>query len=159
MEKYLHKILETDNPETMELKCDHNDALINNTQLQIIHKGLKAEVDKEKLKKLKKEYDPTSEYVFDSIWDIKDDLDMDTSENNDNIVKTLYKELADLKIEEEDSSIKTVTEGVEKKKEDPFAAAKCSLILGGQVSISSHPSGMAKNMILGLMNMLKDLQH
>ena len=57
MKKYLHKILDSDDPETMESKCDHNDALINNTQLQIIHEGLKAEVDKEKLKKkLKMEY-------------------------------------------------------------------------------------------------------
>ena len=46
MEKYLHKILDTYDPETMEYKCDHNDALIDNTQLQIIHKGLNAEVDK-----------------------------------------------------------------------------------------------------------------
>ena len=67
MEKYLHKILDTDDLETMELKCDHNNALINNIKLQIIHKGLKAEVDKENLEKLKREYNPTSEYVFPSF--------------------------------------------------------------------------------------------
>ena len=41
MEKYLHKILDSDDPETMESKCDHNNALINNAQLHIIHEGIK----------------------------------------------------------------------------------------------------------------------
>ena len=50
MEKYLHKILDSDDPETMESKCDHNNALINITQLQIIHEGMKAEIDKENWK-------------------------------------------------------------------------------------------------------------
>ena len=72
MEKYLHKILDSDDQYTMESKWDHHDALINNTQLQIIHEGLKAEMDKEKLEKLKQEYDPTSEHVFESIWNIED---------------------------------------------------------------------------------------
>ena len=47
---------------------------------------MKAEMDKEKLEKLKQEYNPTSEHVFDSIWNIEDELDMDTSENYDNNV-------------------------------------------------------------------------
>ena len=46
MENYLQKILDTDDPEPMESKCDHNNTLINNTQLQIIHEEMKAEVDK-----------------------------------------------------------------------------------------------------------------
>ena len=33
MEKYLHEILDTDDPETMEYKCGHNNAFITNTQL------------------------------------------------------------------------------------------------------------------------------
>ena len=49
MEKYLHKNLDSDDLGTMQSKCDHNDALINNTELQIIHEGMKAEMDNEKL--------------------------------------------------------------------------------------------------------------
>ena len=73
----------------MESKYDHKNALINNMQLQVMHEGMKAEMDKEKLEKLKQEYNPTSEHVFDSIWNIEDKLDMDTSENNDNVVNSL----------------------------------------------------------------------
>ena len=45
MENYLHTILDNNDPETMKYKCDHNDELMNNTQLQIIHKGQKSEID------------------------------------------------------------------------------------------------------------------
>ena len=51
MEEYLHKIIDSDDLDTMESKSDHNTALMNNTQLQIIHKGIKQEMNKEKLEK------------------------------------------------------------------------------------------------------------
>ena len=39
---------------------------------------------------------------------------------------------------------------MEKKEDDPVAAAKCPPIQGGQVSSESRPSAMARNMTLGL---------
>ena len=48
MEHYLHKIIDSEDLDTMESKYDHNTALMNNTQLQIIHEGIKQEMDKEK---------------------------------------------------------------------------------------------------------------
>ena len=64
MERYIHKITDADDSETTESKLDHNAALINNTELHIIHGGIKHELDKEKLKKLQEEYDPSSEFTL-----------------------------------------------------------------------------------------------
>ena len=107
MECYIHNITDADDLDTIESKLDHNSALTNNTELQIIHEGIKHELDKEKLKKLQEEYDPSSEYTLESIW--KDDhFDEELKENKDKIVKNLYEDLANLAIEDsdEDSSIK-----------------------------------------------------
>ena len=49
MEEYLHKIIDSDDQDTKESIYDHNNTLINNTQLQIIHEGIKQEMYKEKL--------------------------------------------------------------------------------------------------------------
>ena len=113
----------------MESKHDHNTALMNNTQLHIIHEGIKQDMDKEKVERLKEEYDPSSEIIFESIWNIEDDSNKKTDENNDNIVTKLYEDLPNLTLEErkEDSLI-------EKKEDDPVAAAKCPPILGRQIS-------------------------
>ena len=43
---YLHKIINSNDLDTMESKYDHNTALMNNTQLQIIHEGIKQEMYK-----------------------------------------------------------------------------------------------------------------
>ena len=59
MERYINKITDADDSETTESKLDHNAALMNNTELHIIHEGIKHELDKEKLKKLQEEYDPS----------------------------------------------------------------------------------------------------
>ena len=136
----------SDDLDTMESKHDHNSGLMNNTQLQIIHEGIKHELDKEKLEKLKEEYDPSSEIILESNWNTDDDFDEETEENNNKIVNKLYEDLANLTLEDskEDSLM-------EKKEDDPVAAAKCPPILGGQVSSQSCPSGMARNMILGSM--------
>ena len=75
----------------MESKHDHNTALMNNTQLQIIHEGIKHEMDKEILEKLKEEYDPSSEIILEST---ADDFDKETDEKGDKIVTKLYEDLA-----------------------------------------------------------------
>ena len=100
MEEYLHEIIDSDDLDTMESKYDHNTTLINNTQLQIIHEGLKQEMDKEKLEKLKKEYDQSSEIVLESKWNIEYESDKETDENKENIVTKIYKDLANLTLEE-----------------------------------------------------------
>ena len=128
MERYIHNITDADDSDTIESKLDHNSALMNNTELQNIHEGLKHEINKEKLEKLKEEYDLSSEIILDSNWKRDGDFDEEIEENNDEIVKNLYKDLANITIEDsdEDSSIK-------KTDDDPVAAAKCPPILGGQV--------------------------
>ena len=64
MECYLHNITHSDDRDTVESKHDHNSALMNNIQLQIIHEGIKHEIDKEILEKLKEEYDPSLEIIL-----------------------------------------------------------------------------------------------
>ena len=59
MERYIYKITDADDSETTDSKLDHIAALMNNTELHIIHEGIKHELDKEKLKKLQEEYDPS----------------------------------------------------------------------------------------------------
>ena len=136
MERYIHNITDADDLDTIESKHDHNSALMNNTELQIIHEGIKHELDKEKLEKLKEEYDPSSEIILESNWHTDDDFDEETEENNDKIVKKLYEDLANLAIEDsnEDSSIK-------KTEDDPVAAAKCPPILGGRCHLKAVPLG------------------
>lgn len=68
MEHYIHNITDADDLDTTESKLDHNTALMNNTELQIIHEGIKHKLDKEKLEKLKEEYDPSSEIILESNW-------------------------------------------------------------------------------------------
>ena len=103
-------------------------------------------MDKEKLDKLKKEYDPFSEINFKSDWNTDNDFSKEPEENNDKIVEKLYEDLSNLTLE--DSKEDSPSE----KEDDPVAAAKCPPILGGQVSSKSRPSGMARNMTLGLTN-------
>ena len=40
MEKYMHKILEDDDPDTIECKDEYNEALIHNKEVQIFHKTM-----------------------------------------------------------------------------------------------------------------------
>ena len=40
MEKYLHNILEDNDPDTVDCKDRYNDALMKNTQLQVIHETM-----------------------------------------------------------------------------------------------------------------------
>ena len=121
MEEYLHKIIDSDDLNTMESKYDHNTALINNTQLQIIHEGIKQEMEMEKLEKLKNEYNPSSEIIIESIWNIEDESDKEKDENNENIATKLDEDLANLTLEERKEK-----SSMEKKEEDPVTAAKCT---------------------------------
>ena len=71
-------------------------------------------IDEEKLEEMKKNYDPTSEQIFNSTWDLSD------SHEDDTMVKKLYKHLSNLNIQsdsedEDNSSIKTVIENIKKK--------------------------------------------
>ena len=63
------------------------------------------------------------EEVFNSTWDLKDNLELNLDENvdkNDKIVKSLYEELlelilSDLSDKEQDSSIETVIYNIKEK--------------------------------------------
>ena len=55
---------------------------MNNTQLQIIHEGIKHEIDKEKLEKLQEEYYPYSEIIFESNWNTDNNFDKETEEKD-----------------------------------------------------------------------------
>ena len=43
MEKYIHNILEDDGPDTIECKEEYNEALINKTEVQILHETMELE--------------------------------------------------------------------------------------------------------------------
>ena len=77
MEKYIHNILEDDDPDTVESKDRYNAVLINNTQLQIFHGNmelnlsvngifLNAEINADEL-------DSNSEEIFNTTWDLTED--------------------------------------------------------------------------------------
>ena len=121
------------------MKDQYNKALIHNTEVQALHDQLEGniKIDKEKLEEMKKNYDPKSEQIFNTTWDLSDSYEDDT------IVKNLYEDLSNLKIQndsedEDNSSIETVIQNV-KKEDVPQTAAPCSPILGGQVYDENHP--------------------
>ena len=91
MERYIHKITDADDSDTIESKLNHNSALMNNTELQIIHEGFKHELNKEKLEKLKEEYDPSSKIILESNWNRDGDFDEEIEENKDKIFKNQLK--------------------------------------------------------------------
>ena len=65
-----------------------------------------------------------------------DSLNEETNEDNENIVTKLYKDLANLTLEErKEESL------MEKKENDPVAAAKCPPILGGRCLLKAAPLG------------------
>ena len=120
-------------------------------------KILDAKIDADKLEGMKKKYDPSLEEIFNTTED--QDIHLETDDNNgDKIVKSLYKELLELKIEstsseEEDSLMDTVIHNIkEEDQDDPATAVPCPPILGGQVYTSNHPSGMGRSTLLGPTN-------
>ena len=107
-------------------------------------------LDKEKLEEMKLNYNPKSEDVFKEVWDLSD-----TSED-DTIVKDLYEELSNLKIQtiqdsdNSESSTNTVIETKKREKSPekekfqkfPESDASLSSIPGGQESSIVHSLGM-----------------
>ena len=103
MEKYIHNILENDDPDIIECKDEYNETLINNAEFQIFHKTMElettcknnildAKIDADKLEDMKKNYDPSSEEIFNTIWDLTEeqDIHLEFDDNNgDKIVKSL----------------------------------------------------------------------
>ena len=119
MEQYVHTILEDIDPDISECKDNYNEALINNKEVQALHYTLEDRkiIDKAKLEEMKKNYDPKSEQIFNSTWDLSD------SNEDITIVKNLYKDLSNLNIQDNSesdnsnsSSNKTVIETEKTKK-------------------------------------------
>ena len=105
-------------------------------------------LDKDKLEDMKQKYDPKSKDIFESTWDLSDTSEEET------IVKKLYEELSNLKIENiqdsnnsENSSNNTVIEAEKSKNSQerqkfPDNVASCPPIPGGQVCKIVHSLGM-----------------
>ena len=83
MEQLINTIFNDDDPDIIECKDNYNEELIHNKEVQTLHKNLEDEtqIDKEKLKEMKKSYNPTSERIFNSTWDLSD------SKEDNNIIK------------------------------------------------------------------------
>ena len=94
LEKFVHTILDSDDQEDIECKKIYNDALEQNKEMHILHNNMEAidKLDKEKLEEMKHQYDPKSEKIFESTWEISDLREDDT------IVKQLYEDLSNLNI-------------------------------------------------------------
>ena len=62
IEQLVHTIQDDDDPDTIECKNNYNEAQLHNMEVQTLHKTLenKTLIDEEKLKKMKKNYDPKS---------------------------------------------------------------------------------------------------
>merc|ERR1711867_262856 len=105
---------------TKKYKLEQNTALALNTEMHTIHDKLEnlSNLDKENLEEMKQQHDPKSEDVFKEVWDISD------TSGDETIVKTLYEELANLKIQSvqdsdnSESSTNTVIEA-EKRANSP----------------------------------------
>ena len=95
MEQYIHTILNDDDPDIIECKDKYNEALIHNKEVQTLHNTLedKIKIDKARLEEMKKNYNPKSEHIFNSKWDLSD------SHEDDTIIKNLYEDLSNLNIQ------------------------------------------------------------
>ena len=87
IEQLVHTIQDDDDPDTIKCKDNYNKALLHNMEVQTLHKTLEHEmqIEEEKLKETKKNYNPTSERIFHSTSDLSD------SQEDDNIIKILCK--------------------------------------------------------------------
>ena len=95
IEWYMHTILDSDDQEDIECKKIYNDALEQNKEMHILHDKMEIlnNLDQDKLEEMKQQYDPKSEKIFESTWDLSD------SSEDDTIVKKLYEESSNLEIE------------------------------------------------------------
>ena len=89
MEQLIHTILDDDDPDIIECKDKYNEALIHNKEVQALHNTLEDNIknDEAKLEEMKKNYNPKSEQIFITTWDLSDSLEDDT------IVNNLYEDL------------------------------------------------------------------
>ena len=118
--------------------------------MHILHDKMEVlnNIDQEKLEEMKQKYDPKSEDVFKEAWDLSD-----TSED-DTIVKELYEELSNLKIEtiqdsdNSESSTNTVIK-TEKRKKSP-EKEKCQKFPESDASRPPIPGGQEYNIVHSL---------
>ena len=68
MEQLIHTILDNDDSDIIECKDNYNEALIHNKEVQTLHKKIEDEIqiDEEKLKEMKRNYNPTLVQIFHS---------------------------------------------------------------------------------------------
>ena len=94
IEKYVHTILDSDDQEDIECKKIYNDALEQNKEMHILHDKMEilSNLDQDKLEDMKQKYDPKSEDIFESTWDL-----FDTCEN-ETIIKELFEEFSELSL-------------------------------------------------------------
>ena len=96
----MHTILNSDDQEDIECKDNYNEALIHNKEVHILHNKLEElnKLDKAQLNEIKRNYNPKSENIFKSTWDLSD------SNEDDTIVNNLYKDLSNLNIQDNSES-------------------------------------------------------
>ena len=82
----MHTILDSDDQEDIKCKKIYNKALKQNKEMHILHDKMEilSNLYQDKLEYMKQKYDPKSEDIFESTWDLSD-----TSED-ETIVKELY---------------------------------------------------------------------
>ena len=150
MEKYVYTILNSYDQEDIECMKNYNDALEHNNEMHILHNKMEvlSNLDQDKLEDMKQKYNPKSEDIFESTWDLSETSEEET------IVKELYEELSNLKIENiqdsdnsENSSNNTVieaekNENSQERQKFPDNVASCPPIPGGQVCTIVHSLGM-----------------
>ena len=80
MEKYMYTILDSDDQEDIECKKNYNDTLEHNKEMHILHNKMEvlSNLDQDKLEDMKQKYDPKSEDIFESTWDLSDTSEEET---------------------------------------------------------------------------------
>ena len=77
----MHNILDNDDPDIIECKDEYNEALVHYKEVQALHEHMEGnyktgeklrdtKIDAKKLEEMKKNYDPKSEQIFNTAWDI-----------------------------------------------------------------------------------------
>ena len=103
IEQYIHTILDSDDQDIIECKDNYNEALIHNKEVHKLHDTLEdfKTIDKAQLEEMKRNYNPRSEQIFNSTWDLSD------LNEDDTIVENLYEDLSNLNIQDNSESNNT----------------------------------------------------
>ena len=105
-----------------------------------IEKIMVTKIDADELEEIKRNYDPNSEKIFNTTWDLSEDhkdLLGEDEIDDDTIVKNLYRDLSELNIKDafskEDNSLnETIIHNIKQEdQDDPETAVQCPPILGG----------------------------